>query len=117
MTATPWKAWSSPEDLPEDLRRTIYQSGLVPLLDPEKVSHLRRTVLEVCGEVMDAYLEEHELRWRIDYVHRKWPALSLETVFRAISIEIGVSALYLHKLWYSSQRKARIKDLVHEKAQ
>lgn len=109
---TQWKAWIRPEDLPQDLRLAIHQGGFKPLMIPEEANELRRTVLEVFAEVLEIYIEDHELRWRCDHVHRARPEMPMEGVFQAIAVELGVSVPRLRAIWFTSRRKARVKDLI-----
>ena len=115
MKIQSWKKWDKPEDIPIGLKRTIAESSFVPLLDPIEAEHLKRTVMESFGEVLDIYFEASELRWRISHVHRAYPQLPMQAVFRIIEIEIGVSADYLKKLWYGNRRKAAVQAVVTRK--
>jgi hypothetical protein len=109
---TPWKGWVSKEDIPFDLRKTIQEGAFIPLLNPDEASALRHTMLSVFSEVLDIYLEEKELQWRCQHVHLARPQLPMESVFAAISLEVGVSISRLKQVWYESRRKSRVKDLV-----
>lgn len=108
------KKWVAPEDLPADLRRVIQQGAFVPLLDPKEAEQLRQTVLLTFSEVLDVYLEEHELRWRISHVHRARPELPLDSIFLAVGLELGVSPARLRNIWYVSRRKSRVQHLVKQ---
>ena len=114
MSKTPanWKAWVTPEDLPHDLRQAIRRGALRPLLDPAEAERLKRTILEAFAEVMEIYLEDNELRYRCEHVAEHHPDLPLEAVFRAVSIEVGVSVSRLRALWFVSRRKAGVRDVV-----
>jgi hypothetical protein len=110
-----WKGWSSREDLPPDLRAVIRQGELVPMLDPREAATMQRTVLETFAEVVDTFLEEAQLRWTIDHLHRSRPNMPMEAVFMAISLEDSVSVPRLRTIWYTDRRKARLKEILREK--
>lgn len=110
-----WRGWTKREDLPPDLRRLVDEGAFVPLLDPREAEQLKATVMEVFAEVMDTYLEDVELRWRIDHVHRARPGMPMEAVFAAVAAGIGVSPSRLKSVWYVSRRKSRTQELVRAK--
>ena len=110
-----WKRWSRPEDVPSDLRRLIHEGAFVPLLDPDEARALRETILETFCEVLDIYLEENELRWRLGHVHRARPSVPMEAVFHAVGLEMGISPFRLRTIWFVSRRKSRVKELVSSK--
>lgn len=112
MTEVNWKAWVSPEDLPHDVRLAIRRGGIQPLLDPAQAEQLRKTILETFSEAFEIYLEDNELKWRCEFVAQNHPDLPKEAIFRAVSIEVGVSVALLRKLWFRSGRKARVKEAV-----
>lgn len=110
-----WKSWSSPMDIPKDLRATIAQGAFVPLLDPAAARQMHATVMATFSEILDVYLEEMELRWRCDHVHTIHPKMPMEAVFQAVSLAVGVSVPRLRTIWYTSRRKSQVKDLVQKK--
>ena len=110
-----WKAWSRPEDLPEELRRTVEEGKLAPLLQPKESAALQRVVLETFAECLDVFLEEHQLRWHLQHVHARCPAMPMEQVFRAVGVSLGVSAARLKALWYTSRRHAGVQAAVRAK--
>ena len=112
MSDINWKAWVSPADLPHDLRAAIHRGAIRPLLDPSQADQLRRTVLETFSEVLEIYLEDNELKWRCEFVAQNHPDLPKEAVFRAVSLEVGVSVSRLRMLWFRSGRKARVKEVL-----
>lgn len=109
-----WKGWVTPEDLPHDLRQAVRRGAIRPLLDPEEADRLKRTILETFAEAMEIYLEDNELKWRCEFVSQLHPDLPREAVFRAVSIEVGVSVSRLRALWFTSRRKARVQQLVRK---
>lgn len=117
MTAPNWNAWGSSSDLAQvpGLRETIHRAQIQPLLDPKEAANLKRTVLETFAEVLEIYLNDNELRWRMEMVSRTFPQLPMQAVFRAVEIEIGVNAGYLKKLWYGNRRKAAVQAVVTRK--
>lgn len=114
--ATNWKSWVTPEDLPHDLRQAVRHGALRPLLDPAEAARLKQTILETFSEAMEIYLEDNELKFRCEYVTQMHPDLPREAVFRAVSIEVGVSVSRLRALWFTSRRKARVQQLVRKAA-
>lgn len=110
-----WRGWTKREDLPHDLRRLVDEGAFLPLLDPREAQQLKVTVMETFAEVLDTYLEDVELRWRVDHVHRARPGMPMEAVFAAVAAGIGVSPSRLKSVWYVSRRKSRTKDLVKAK--
>lgn len=112
-----WKGWTEKEDVPGDLRAVIAQGEFIPLLDPREASEYRRIILETTAEVMDIYLEEAQLRWVCDHVHRARPAMPMEAVFRAVSIERGISVARLRSIWFVSRRKSRVVEIMRKKIQ
>lgn len=114
MSST-WKGWASREDVPPDLRMVIRQGELLPLLDPKEAAAMQRTVLETFAEVVDTFLEESQLRWTIDHLHRSRPNMPMEAVFVAISLEDSVSIPRLRAIWYCDRRKARLKEILRRK--
>lgn len=109
-TSPNWKAWVTPDDLPHDLRQAVRRGALRPLLDPAEAERLKRTILEAFAEVMEIYLEDNELKYRCEYVAQLHPDLPHEAVFRAVSLEVGVSVSRLRALWFMSRRKAGVRD-------
>lgn len=110
-----WRGWTKREDLPHDLRRLVDEGAFVPLLDPREAQQLKVTVMETFAEVLDTYLEDVELRWRVDHVHRARPGMPMEAVFAAVAAGIGVSPSRLKAVWYVSRRKSRTQELVRAK--
>lgn len=110
-----WRGWTKREDLPPDLRRLVDEGAFVPLLDPQEAQQLKVTVMETFAEVLDTYLEDVELRWRIDHVHRARPGMPMEAVFAAVAAGICVSPSRLKSVWYVSRRKSRTQELVRAK--
>ena len=110
MSAPNWAAWGSSSDLAQvpGLRETIHRAQIQPLLDPKEAANLKQTVLEI-------YLNDNELRWRMEMVSRTFPQLPMQAVFRAVEIEVGVNAGYLKKLWYGNRRKAAVQAVVTRK--
>lgn len=111
-----WKGWVTPDDLPRDLRQAVHRGAIRPLLDPEESLRLRQTILETFAEALEVYLEDNELKWRCEFVSQLHPDLPREAVFRAVSIEVGVSVSRLRALWFTSRRKARVQQLIRQKA-
>lgn len=109
-----WKGWTHADDLPNDVRASIQQGAISPLLSPEESARFRGVVLSVFGEALDLFLEAEQLRWRCDHVRSRHPHLPMEAVFRAVSLEIGVSVPRLRTIWYVSRRKSRVAELVKE---
>ena len=89
----------------------------MPLLAPKAAEAMQRTVLLTFAEVVDVYLEEMQLRWTIDHLHRSRPTLSMEVVFAAVSLEVGVSVPRLRTIWYTDRRKARLRELMKARLQ
>ena len=112
MSEINWKAWCSPDDLPHDVRAAIRRGAIRPLLEPAQANQLRRTILEAFSEVLEVYLEDNELKWRCEFVAQNHPDLPKEAIFRAVSLEVGVSVNRVRELWFKSRRKARVKELV-----
>jgi hypothetical protein len=107
-----WKSWTSPEDLPHDVRAAIRRGVIHPLLEPNQAAHLRKTILEAFSEVLEIYQEDNELKWRCEFVSQNHPDLPKEAIFRAVSLEVGVSVDRVRELWFKSRRKSRVKELV-----
>lgn len=114
-TAVNWTAWIAPEDVPVDLRKVVDEGAFVPLLDPKEAQQLRFIVLETFSEVLDSYLEDQELRWRMDHLHRARPGLPMNAVIAAVAVSLGVSQSRLRKIWYSSRRKSRVAESIRAK--
>lgn len=112
MSDSTWKAWARPEDLPRDLRESVRRGAIRRLLEHDESAKLRSTILEAFAEVLEVYMEDNELKWRCEYVADLHPDLPKEAVFRAVSLEVGVSVSRLRALWFVSRRKARVRDLV-----
>ncbi len=110
-----WKGWVTPEDLPHDLRQAVRRGAIRPLLDPAESARLRQTILETFSEALEVYLEDNELKWRCEFVSQHHPDLPREAVFRAVSIEVGVSVSRLRALWFTSRRKARVQQLIRQR--
>lgn len=112
MSEINWKAWITPDDLPHDVRAAIRRGVIHPMLEPSQAKQLRKTILEVFSEVLEIYQEDNELKWRCEFVAQNHPDLPKEAIFRAVSLEVGVSVNRVRELWFKSRRKARVKDLV-----
>lgn len=117
MSNVNWNTWGSSTDLAQvpGLRETIHRAQIRPLLDPREAENLKRTIMETFAEVLEIYLNDNELRWRMEMVSRTFPQLPMQAVFRAIEIEVGVNAAYLKKLWYGNRRKAAVQEVVTRK--
>ncbi len=110
-----WRGWARREDLPHDLLRLVDEGAFAPLLNPQEAHQIKATVMETFAEVLDTYLEDVELRWRVDHVHRARPGMPMEAVFAAVAAGIGVSPSRLKSVWYVSRRKSRTQELVRAK--